>query len=106
MCRFQAFGVALLLGLALACVTERRVEDELEDANYCDITEDCIIVDPGCPLACHAPINKAEKAEIEKLLERYHRQHRDDCADLCENIGNVYCLHGECIILDPNYDGI
>lgn len=42
--RYHAYRVALLLGLAIACVSEQRIDSEFAAANYCDINEDRITV--------------------------------------------------------------
>jgi hypothetical protein len=93
--------LAAVLGLVLGCVTEEKVERRIEDANYCDAVDECVAVSPGCPLGCVRLINRAEEAEIQALIDRYHRTHRDDCAYDCEGIGEVRCEDGRCVADPP-----
>ena len=92
--------VAALLGLGLACVSEARVEEHLEEANYCESAEECVAVYPGCPLGCSAWVNEAEVEEAEALIERYHGQHPERCAYDCIGEGPPRCESGQCVA-DP-----
>jgi hypothetical protein len=93
-------ALAAVLGLALGCVSERRIEDEFEDANYCDSADECVAIYPGCPLGCQRLVNAAEQARVQKLVDRYHRQHRDTCVYDCIGFGPPRCEAGTCVA-DP-----
>lgn len=93
-------ALAAPLGLALACVTEARVEDRLDEANYCESADECVEVYPGCPLGCVRLVNEAEVGDVQALIDRYHRQHRDNCAYDCVGLGPPRCEGGRCVA-DP-----
>lgn len=92
--------LAALFGALLACVTEGRIEDELEEANYCEATDECVSVYPGCPLGCERLINTHERERIESLIERYHKTHRDTCVYDCVGLVNIRCEAGRCVADD------
>ena len=98
--RRRAPLVALALGLLLACVTEERVEERIDDANYCDVVDECVAIYPGCPLGCVRLVNRVEESDVLDLIDRYHRQHRDNCAYDCAGIGPIRCEAGRCVA-DP-----
>lgn len=87
----------LVSGLFVGCVTERGVEEALEDANYCDTADECVEVFPGCPLGCWAFVNEAELDDIQKKIDRYHDQHRDNCIYDCAGHGPIRCEEGRCV---------
>lgn len=89
------------LGLGLGCPSEDKVERELREADWCESASDCVYVETGCQFDCWAPINKAERDRIERLLKRYHRRHSEECDAYCgEAPGYIKCDFGQCVIVD------
>ena len=98
--RLVARLVALALGVVLGCLSESDVEQRLADANHCETAEDCVEFSPGCPLGCIRLIHESEVAEMQELVDRYHRRHRDNCVYDCVALGPIRCEGGACVA-DP-----
>lgn len=89
----------LLLPLAVAsfllsaCAsTEEAIQQQLDDANYCDVKEDCILVGSKCPFGCYIYANTKETARIQALTDGYESQ----CVYKCSANFGVDCVSHKC----------
>jgi hypothetical protein len=92
-----SFLAGFLAAATVGCVTERSFERAVEDANYCETAEECVELYPGCPLGCVVLVNEAEEADIQKMIDRYDRQHRDTCIYDCAGLGAIRCENERCV---------
>ncbi|MCA9691260.1 MAG: hypothetical protein KC636_16775 [Myxococcales bacterium] len=91
-------ALPLVLGLVLGgCLTQDKVETTIEEANYCDATEDCAVLFPGCPLGCYAYVNKAEVDDVQHEIDVYHTMNGQTCDYDCVETPPVACEAGRCV---------
>ena len=91
--RLSLLSLGLLL--ATACLTEAKVEAAIDDANYCDAPEDCVIAGSTCPFGCAIAVNADEVEEIGALLDDWSRR-PDQCAFDCLAVSSVDCVAQRC----------
>lgn len=99
-------SIALLvigLGCASCGKSEEDVREEFAEvvagANACQQASECVLVSPGCPLACFVAVNSAKKAEVEEkareLVEDYESLGQS-CEYDCAVPGPIECVAGRC----------
>jgi hypothetical protein len=93
-------------GLVVSCAappTEQEVRDEfaafVATRNHCDSQDDCVLVETGCPLPCHAAVNGHYRNEVEakarELIEEWNDGTRS-CDYLCPSAVAVCSGTGRC----------
>jgi hypothetical protein len=94
--------VALLAStLLLGCVTESKVNQEIDEANYCAAPEDCVNVGSYCPFGCTILVNAAEEERIESLIEDYYDSHGgEQCMYDCIAVAGFDCQAQRCVTLE------
>ena len=99
----QTFFLAVLL-LASACSIEqidREWDGWVDDHSQCEVTEDCVLVYPGCPLGCSSGVNAEYEDEANRLAEdlinRWSMGTRD-CAYDCIS-SEVECVDDRCEVI-------
>jgi hypothetical protein len=97
--RFFAPLLVLVVVLAAGCLTEEAVEAEFDDANYCESSDECVVLYPGCPLGCWTAVNEAEEDRIADLIDDFFAQQTGaECAYDCAAHKDPRCLDGECVV--------
>lgn len=84
---------ALSLGLVACGPSEATVWGAIDDANYCEVAEDCRRIDSKCPFDCNTYVNVAEAEELERLMESY----QSDCDYKCPSAWPAACESGRCV---------
>jgi len=76
-------------------VTEYR--QKLEMANYCDVTEDCMILSLPCPFGCGSYINKKEEGVLSNYAKIYDDKDCSDCMYKCKGPAQPMCKNNKCV---------
>ncbi|MDD9953191.1 MAG: hypothetical protein OXR66_02555 [Candidatus Woesearchaeota archaeon] len=82
-------GVLVLL----SCTSEESVRETIEEANYCDVTEDCVQATSACPFGCCTFVNKEEVENVNKKIEGFNGQ----CKVKCHECPPVACINTKCV---------
>ncbi|MEI8364164.1 MAG: hypothetical protein WCF78_01775 [archaeon] len=65
--------ISVLIFLFCTGPSEKRVNQEIKNANFCFISDDCLQIDGSCPFGCTILINKNEETRIRDLIFEYHK---------------------------------
>lgn len=88
----------LPLLLLTACLpTERRVDAAIDEANFCEVAEDCVDVGSVCPFGCNILVNESEVDDITALLDRFERGRPGMCVYDCAMMLSVSCEENRCV---------
>ena len=82
--------------LLLIFYYSKIVEDQIIKANYCQIDQDCLIVDFGCPFGCGSYINKKEKNKLTNLIDIY-KLFQPSCEYTCLRKALPECKNNQCV---------
>ncbi|MGV8162044.1 MAG: hypothetical protein ACP5N2_01780 [Candidatus Nanoarchaeia archaeon] len=80
------------LMLSACTPTEKQVRKQLDSANYCKVSSDCVNIGPACPFGCQVYVNKLEEIRAERLLDAYNSK----CVYGCLPCEEVECQAGKC----------
>ncbi|MGM5488633.1 MAG: hypothetical protein ACQESG_06810 [Nanobdellota archaeon] len=89
--KFIVLFFALLL-ILWGCTTDDQVREEIETANYCETTDECVNLGSHCPFGCYVLVNEAESDRIQGLLDSYSGP---ECVYGCVRC-NVSCINKSC----------
>jgi hypothetical protein len=87
-------AIGLLALAACAPNGERIVRAEIDAANHCEQTSDCVVVTAVCPFDCYVPAHKDEAAALEARFQSYETT----CAYSCLPVPSVSCVEGKCVL--------
>lgn len=87
--------VILLAACSAAMSTEERMQEVIDDANYCETATDCVDVGAICPFGCNILVNSADADDVSAVLSSY----QSDCVYSCLAIGGLDCVNNECVTL-------
>src|SRR4051794_12059116 len=91
--------VGSCLGRPTADEARAEFQSFVETVNQCQVVTDCVVVAPGCPLACTVAVRldqkKATEQKARELIGEYERGGRS-CAYDCAPAGPLACLAGRC----------
>lgn len=74
-------------------VTEKYIQNEINEANYCESDSDCgLVTNSKCPFGCYIYVNKNEVDKIDNLLKDYESQ----CIYGCVKNQGVECINNKC----------
>ncbi len=110
------FGLILFVVLLVAAIVffgivqpgmqEREIKRLLNEANYCAIDSDCIVLDTnfGCPFGCHNLGNRnADLTRINTLWEAYQKS-REKSGSFCvyscitsPEPWEIKCVNNKCV---------
>lgn len=86
-----------LLPLLFACgMSEEEINDEIDDANYCEVVEDCEEIGTYCPFGCYITVNSAEAKRIKEMVEDYTSKPFRSCDYKCMEWEALECVEGSC----------
>lgn len=86
------FLIVFSLTITACTPTEKQVRKQLDSANYCKVSSDCVNIGPACPFGCQVYVNKLEQAKAERLLDAYNSK----CVYGCLACKGVECQEGKC----------
>ena len=66
-------------------------------ANYCDVTEDCMILSLPCPFGCGSYINKKEEGVLSNYAKIYDDKDCSDCMYKCKGPAQPMCKNNKCV---------
>ena len=75
----------------------RDIKNQIKEANYCNVKEDCVWVGSKCPFGCNIYVNVNEENRIKDLLDNYIER----CAYACVPVSSVECINNKCVV---NYE--
>lgn len=90
--RFVFLILVSLLFLSSCNLEEKRIEKEIEAANYCDFESDCVDVGGKCPFGCYILVNKDKADYIKALVEDYDSL----CVYSCIQTYGAVCANNKC----------
>lgn len=71
---------------------ETTVRQAIEEANYCETAEDCVLVGSKCPFGCYIYANAQEAERIRALVDGFESQ----CVYGCIQSSGVECRGNRC----------
>ena len=74
-------------------------DQKVLESNYCEVSNDCVNIYPGCPLGCNAVVNKVHKEDVENTAARLRsKQSRGGgaCEYSCPPPGLPVCKENAC----------
>ena len=78
----------------------REFRAEVERSNTCRVDSDCVVMNPGCPLGCHAAVPVSQRARLEEkareLIEDYDAG-GPSCQYECAEAPSVACVDNACM---------
>jgi hypothetical protein len=77
--------------------SEVGIQIEINNANYCEIKEDCVKLEGKCPLGCSILVNKKEANKIKSLIDSY----KETCIYDCMPLGGIKCENSKCLEFYP-----
>lgn len=78
-------------------VKERRVKVQISASNYCEVDNDCVVVDSKCPFDCYVFVNQDNAVEVKKTIDEYESK----CVYGCAEKPSVKCEQNKCIAVSP-----
>ncbi len=89
------FSIIGLLALtACAPNEEQTVRAEIDAANHCEQSADCVVVTAVCPFDCYVPAHKDEASKLEARFQSYETT----CQYSCLPVPAVSCVEGKCVL--------
>lgn len=82
-------------------LTRAAIEQEIEQAAYCETDNDCTVIYAPCPFGCHAAVNTNEAERISSLMESYP----STCIYSCIQAPPVRCIENACTLDTPEPGG-
>ncbi len=76
--------------------TVEGVKFAISQAQYCEIKDDCVEVNSRCPFGCSVFVNKAERQNIQDLMDSYLGPY---CVYDCVEIKGYDCVSKKCSVL-------
>ena len=70
------------------------IRSEIDEANYCDVKEDCVNIGTKCPFGCDIYVNEGEADRIKELVYSYDGE---DCIYDCYLCPGVECVNNSCV---------
>ncbi len=65
--------MVFLLSCDILPPSEEEIKDsfekEVETSNSCETDEECVLINPGCPLGCNVSVNIEHQERIKNLAE-------------------------------------
>lgn len=71
---------------------EKKIQQQIEKARYCQTKNDCVPIAAQCPFDCHVIVNKNKAAEIEKIIMDF----QSDCVYDCPLLSGFDCIDNAC----------
>jgi len=88
-------SLCILAGCAPSATSEQGIKNAIEQANYCETKEDCVLVGSKCPFDCYIYSNKAEADRIRTMVDGFDSQ----CTYSCIASDGVECVSGKCTMI-------
>ena len=95
--RYCYLILVLLFSDFLIAGNVNEVKKSVEDANYCAVKSDCVVVGAVCPIGCNIVVNQSKAASIKELLAGFESQ----CEYKCWHSREVECLNSKCVVINP-----
>ncbi len=78
---------------------KNQINEKINALNYCNVDEDCVINQFGCPFECNSPINKnADLNEVNGLITIYNGMNREACMYQCVQPEPLKCVQSKCVV--------
>ncbi len=96
--KWWVWVIVVILVLALYFIispklSENYIKGEIEEANYCDVAEDCVNAGMKCPFGCYNYVNVNEVERIKDLIGSFP----SNCEYMCGYCSNVRCIDNKCV---------
>lgn len=85
----------IILTLAVIIITgcaKTNIQNQINEANYCNYKEDCAYAGSKCPFGCYIYVNQEHKEEIKALIDDYG----SECVYGCIKCEDVECKDNRC----------
>ncbi len=71
----------------------KEIQNEINNANYCESDSDCRLVGDKCPFGCFIYVNKREMQRIKAMVDSY----QSTCMYACiQCVENAKCINNKC----------
>lgn len=77
-------------------ISEHQINQEIENANYCSVDEDCTVLYFGCPFGCGSYVNKNSVDYLKKIVAAYQSTALQ-CEYMCMTPALPMCEAGKCV---------
>ncbi|HOX54939.1 MAG: hypothetical protein PHI86_04585 [Candidatus Omnitrophica bacterium] len=78
-------------------IVQQDIQDAIRQANYCDTTDDCMIIYLACPFGCGAYINKKEEKNLKEKVGAYFLVYNEQCVYDCVRPIDPACVNQKCV---------
>ncbi|MEI8364163.1 MAG: hypothetical protein WCF78_01770 [archaeon] len=91
--------IGVLIFLFCTGPSEKKVNQEIKNANFCSISDDCTHIGGSCPFGCTILINKNEETRIRDLISEYHKNKLSfsTCVYNCLQLKGIACVDNKCV---------
>ena len=76
-----------------------QIDEKIDKLNYCNVDEDCVINQFGCPFECNSQINKnSDLNEVNGLITLYNGMNKGEvCMYQCVQPEQSKCVQSKCV---------
>ena len=78
----------------------RSIKKAIDEANYCNTSDDCINIGSACPFGCNIVVNKDKASEIKEKISNYP----STCMYQCVASDPIECVSNKCKATIKNVD--
>ena len=91
--------IGVLIFLFCTGPTEKKVNQEIKNANFCSTLDDCVDIGGSCPFGCTILINKNEETRIRDLISEYYKNKigLGTCVYDCLQLKGITCVDNKCV---------
>jgi len=93
---FGCIALIVLISIFLFLPNQEDIiKSQIQKANYCEETLDCVDAGGKCPFGCYVFVNEAEVERISSLIKSYDSK----CVYGCVSNVTVICENNKCVEL-------
>jgi len=78
-------------------LSEKYTRVQIEKANYCDVKEECVLLEGECLFGCGVFVNENEADKIKDLIDDYDSNSQLHCGYMCMPLFDVNCDKNKCV---------
>ena len=73
-------------------VRAEEIKQEIKNASYCEVDDDCGVLESDCPFGCYLSVNVKEEDKISSLIKEF----KSSCNYNCVNNFGAICKENKC----------
>ncbi len=102
---FRTYKIFLFLAVCLSAgpanaadrVLEEKIRTAIDQANHCQVKDDCMVAFFDCPFGCGSYIHKDEQARLQAMVDEYQKPAMSRCMYDCMKPPEPDCVSGRCV---------